>query len=295
MRKKPDSPSDPAYIAPSRRQFSARLALAVLAPTVPGLVAARKPQPSPAPSPAPSLTVAITTPAAGATLRPNDLVRVSAGSLVVRVELSIVSNSYVGWTENVIGASNAAPFDIRWTGRASAIAYGGYGHFRLLARALDANNRTVLQQVGVVVPGSWGGPDLPRARNTAAAGVYQLSNLSGARVVTQSYLDAVRQIVEFAAVDDMAEFVIAAPQAGTYEMSVDQVRLTGSKPPLEVSVNGAAPATIVPTQSLTTENEFDRRGVATIIVPMLAGANVVRLRSTGAGVVSVLSLHIAQP
>lgn len=106
------------------------------------MVAARKPRQSPPPS----FAAAITIPAAGATLRPNDLVRVSAGALDVRVELSIVSTSYFGLTETVIGASDTTPFDIRWTDPASAIAYGGCGRFRLLARALDASNRTVSQE-----------------------------------------------------------------------------------------------------------------------------------------------------
>lgn len=218
----------------------------------------------------------------------------STGSLDVRVELSIVSTSCAGLTETVIGASDTAPFDIRWKGPASAIAYGGYGRFGLLARALDASKRKMSQEAQVREPDRSGAPDLPSARNLASAQVFQLSPLSGARLVTQSYFDAVRQTVEFDVVDDMTDFVIAAPPAGTYELSVDRLRLTGSKPPLEVSVNGAAPVTNVPTRSLTTESEFDRCGVATLIVSILAGANVVRLHITGTGVASVLSLRIAQ-
>lgn len=150
------------------------MALALTLTQVQSTLAAAAPRP---PRP-PQLSVQITSPANGAVLQPGAVITVKTSTNVVRVEYSIVSTSYTGLTENYLGSSTGTSFT--WTGYASAIIYGG-GPYRLMLRAYDARNNMVTNEINVVVPGTFNGPNPPVAQNTAGDGAYD-AMLGGARL-----------------------------------------------------------------------------------------------------------------
>ncbi len=244
---------------------------------------------------APRLSVSITSPTSGATLQPGATFTVTASSNVRRVEYSFVSNSYTGLTESYLGSTTKAPFSFTWTGFASAIIGGG-GPYRLMARAYDSTNKMVTSEINVVVPGTFVGPDLPLARNTAASPYYQATLFNGATWVSHSQNSAVRPLVEFNAAGEAAEFNVTAPVAGSYEIAVSQYKLNGPKPQFEARVNGLVIANSLPAiQTVTNTNDFGREGTTTFVADLAAGDNRILLTSLGSGVLSISHIRIAQP
>lgn len=269
------------------RSFNIVLLVLVIALATfqPGLAAARRPA---------KLSVTITSPSTGATLRPGTLINVQTSANVVRVEYSIVSTSYIGLTESYLGSSTTRPFSFTWSGYASAVISGG-GPYRLMARAYNSANSMVSSEIQVSVSGTWNGA-LEPAKNTAASPYYEAVLFNGAAWVSHSQNSAVRPLVELNVAGEAAEFTVNAPAAGSYEITFPQYRLTGSKPQFEVRINDLLVAPALPAvQTVTATNDFGREGTTILVADLQAGPNRILVTSLGAGVLSLNAIRIAQP
>lgn len=268
---------------------------AALSPAAAKAPATAKP---PAPAPTPMPTVAISGLGFGSTVAPGTPIRVVTNASVVRVEYSIGAMGYLGMTESYLGNSTAAPFTFTWSGVASSIDLGR--NLQLVVRAFDSTDRVATVQLPIVVPGTCGG-SVSRARNCAASGYWQVTNLGGASVVGISFNSAVRGATQLDNPGEAGDFPVTANVAGRYEISINQLRLAGAKPAFSVSVNGAmAAASLSAVRTATAWNnsgaaDFSRSASTTIVANLVAGVNRIRVQSLGAGVLTVGSVSIAQP
>lgn len=72
--------------------------------------------------------------------------------------------------------------------------------------------------------------------------------------------------------------------------------LTGAKPGLQVQANGqVAAASLRPVSTVTDTNDLGREGQTTLVAPLNAGVNRIRLTTLDSNILSVASVRIAQP
>lgn len=243
-------------------------------------------------------TVSISGLASGATLRPGATIRVATNSSVVRVEYSIGANSYTGLVENYLGNSTTAPYSFTWNGFPSSIDQGS--NLVLVVRAFDRSDRVATAQLPVVVPGSVGSRVSP-ARNFAASAYWLVKNLNGASLVGISYNSVVRGVTQLDNVGEAGEFPVTAAVAGSYEITISQYVLSGTKPSFSVQVNDAVVAPSLPgVKTATAWNNFgaadlNRTGTTTIVANLVKGSNRIKITSLSAGVLNIGRVSIAQP
>lgn len=253
---------------------------------------------APAAPATPMPTVVISGMGFGSTLQPGTPIRVVTNASVVRVEYSIGAMGYLGMTESYLGNSTAAPFTFTWTGFPSSIDLGR--NLQLVVRAFDSTDRVATVQLPIVVPGTCFGRVTP-ARNCAASGYWQVTNLNGASLVGIAYNSAVRSATQLDKAGEAGDFPVTANVAGRYEISINQYRLSGVKPAFSVSVNGTvAAASLNAVKTATAWNnfgaaDFSRSASTTIVANLVAGVNRIRVQSLGAGVLTIGSVSIAQP
>ena len=242
--------------------------------------------------------VGISSPSFGGTLRPGTQIRVSASPNTVRVEYSIGAYGYLGLTETYLGHSTTAPFSFTWDGFASAIDAGWRPV--LVVRAFDAQNRVATAEVPIVVPGSAGGRVSP-AKNRSASAYWTVQNLNGASLEGIGWNSVVRAVTRLDKTGEAGVFSVNANVAGTYEITVNQYVLSGTKPNFSVAVNNVVAAPSLPgVRTLTSWNNFgaadvNRSGTTTIVANLTQGTNLIKVTSLSSGVLNIGSVSIAQP
>jgi hypothetical protein len=255
---------------------------------------------APATPATPMPSVAITGLGFKSPLLPGTPIQVFTNASVVRVEYSIGARGYLGMTESFLGSSTAAPFTFTWNGFSSAIDLGR--NLELVVRAFDRTDRVATVTLPILMPGSCGySPRQLSAQNCAASGFWQVTNIGGASLVSIAYNSAVRSATQFDKAGEAADFPVTANVAGRYEISVNQLLLSGAKPAFSVHVNGTvAAASLSAVQTATAWNnfgaaDFSRSASTTLVANLRAGKNVIRVQSLGAGVLTIGSVSIAQP
>lgn len=247
---------------------------------------------------APAPSVVISGLGFGSTISPGTQIRVVTNSSVVRVEYSIGAISYTGLVETYLGNSTTAPYSFTWNGYPSSIDVGSRPE--LVVRAFDARDRVAEVRLPVVVPGSVNSR-VSRARNVAASAYWTVQNLNGASLAGIGFNSVVRGVTRLDNPGEAGVFTVNANVAGTYQITVNQYVLSGTKPAFSVAVNDQVVAPSLPgVRTATAWNNFgaadvNRSGTTTIVANLTQGANRVKVTSLSAGILNIGSVLIAQP
>jgi len=247
---------------------------------------------------APPPTVVISGLGFGSTITPGTQIRVVTNSSVVRVEYSIGAMGYLGLVETYLGNSTTAPYSFTWNGYPSSIDVGR--RTELVVRAFDARDRVAEVRLPVEVPGSVGSRVSP-ARNVAASAYWTVQNLNGASLAGIGSNSVVRAVTRLDRRGEAGVFTVNASVAGTYEITVNQYVLSGTKPAFSVAVNDQVVAPSLPgVKTATAWNNFgsadvNRSGTTTIVANLTQGANRIKVTSLSAGILNIGSVSIARP